>query len=132
MTENEGTVDEVAEVEENAEDAEAPEAVEPTEPELPSGPLALGMEAYYAGDYEEALERFEEVLADESYDEDSRVQAAYWRAEALTQRSFTRDAIALFEEVAERYPEHYLGSAATRRAEALRIHFDAIEGKSDG
>lgn len=88
--------------------------------------LADGLEAFYAGEYEEAIARFEAVLNDASSDENAKAKAAYWQAEALLQREYTPDKVAHFERVAERHATHYLGAAAQRRAEALKSYFSAF------
>jgi TolA-binding protein len=114
---------------------ETPEQTTPTpseETHMPAtssvltSPFADGMEAFYAGNYERAVACFETVLQDPSLGDDAKVKAAYWRAESLLQREFTQDKIALFERVAEEYPNHYLAAAAQRRCEALKNYFAAF------
>jgi TolA-binding protein len=114
----------------DAEQQEAPPDRPETvaEPEaLPASPLAAGRLAFYAGEYADAASLLQTVLADGSYDADSRAKAAYWMAEALLQAEYSPDKEDAFLRVAEEFPEHYLASAALRRVEALRLHFAAFE-----
>lgn len=95
-----------------------------------SSSLVDGLEAFYAGKYEEAIARLEAVLHDASCDEDAKAKAAYWRAEALLQREYSRDSVVHFERVAEEYATHYLGAAARRRVEALKAYFAVFTTES--
>ena len=95
---------------------------------LPTTPLAEGKLAYHEGDYATAAEQLQAVIDSDDYDDESRVTAAYWRAEALARQDETSGAIAHFDAVAEAYAGHRLASAAMRRADSLRIHFDILSG----
>ena len=95
---------------------------------LPTTPLAEGKLAYHEGDYVTAAEQLQAVIDSDDYDDESRVAAAYWRAEALSRQNMAPEAIGHFEAVAEAYAGHRLASAASRRAESLRVHFDIISG----
>ncbi len=99
--------------------------------ELPTTPLAEGRYAYHQGDYATAVEQLQAVVDSEEYDEESRISAAYWRAEALTRQDFSAECIDHFQSVYVKYAGHHLASAALRRADALRLHFDIIGGAED-
>ena len=64
-------------------------------------------------------------------DEDSKVAAAYWRAEALSRVDTSTEAITYFQAVADAYAGHHLATAALNRADRLRVHFDIISGAAD-
>jgi len=99
--------------------------------ELPTTPLAEGRHAYHNGDYATAIEQLQAVVDSEEYDEESRISAAYWRAEALARQDLSPACIDHFQAVYTQYARshatgHHLASAALRRADALRVHLDII------
>jgi tetratricopeptide (TPR) repeat protein len=99
--------------------------------ELPTTPLAEGRYAYHNGDYAAAIEQLQAVVDSEEYDEESRISAAYWRAEALARQDLSPACIDHFQAVYTKYARshaagHHLASAALRRADALRVHFDIV------
>ena len=57
---------------------------------LPTTPLAEGKLAYHEGDYATAAEQLQAVIDSDDYDDESRVTAAYWRAEALARQEIGR------------------------------------------
>lgn len=99
--------------------------------ELPTTPLAEGKLAYHQGDYARAAEQLQAVVDSPDYDDDSKVAAAYWRAEALSRQDMSPEAIVHFQAVADAYAGHRLASAALNRADSLRVHFDIISGAAD-
>jgi|SaaInl4_135m_RNA_FD_contig_81_314561_length_11324_multi_5_in_0_out_0_3 TolA-binding protein len=103
---------------------------------LPTTPLAEGRYAYHQGDYATAVAQLQAVVDSDEYDEESRISAAYWRAEALARQELTPQCIDHFQAVYAKYARrnaagHHLASAALRRADALRMHFDIIGGVED-
>ncbi len=99
--------------------------------ELPTTPLAEGKLAYHNGEYTRAAEQLQAVVDSPDYDEDSKVAAAYWRAEALSRVDTSTEAITYFQAVADAYAGHHLATAALNRADRLRVHFDIISGAAD-
>ena len=107
-----------------------PEPVSRITPEMsqmPASPLSDGINAYHKGDYDDAVEQFQTVLNDDGYDGESKIKAAYWKAEALTQQNYARENAQLFLEVAEMSDKHCLTAAAKRRAEAIQRYFDIVD-----
>ncbi len=98
---------------------------------LPTTPLAEGRYAYHQGDYATAIDQLQAVVDSEEYDEESQISAAYWRAEALARQELSPASIDHFQAVYVKYAGHHLASAALRRADALRIHFDIIGGAEE-
>ncbi|GIX07397.1 MAG: hypothetical protein KatS3mg115_1800 [Candidatus Poribacteria bacterium] len=45
----------------------------------------------------------------------------------MLEQNYSKEIIAQFEAVAAEFPDHYLGAAAQRRAEALKRYFEEIE-----
>ena len=106
--------------------------ITPEMSQMPPSPLSDGVNAYHKGDYDAAVEQFQIVMDDDQYDSESKIKAAYWKAEALTQQNYARENAQLFLEVAEINPKHCLAEAAKRRAEAILRYFDIVDPQPQG
>jgi tetratricopeptide (TPR) repeat protein len=74
---------------------------------------------YEARDYEEAIKMYKAAIAEES-DELIVAKSLYYMAESYVKLKDLGEAIAVFEDLAERLPDHYLAASATRRIAALK------------
>ena len=101
--------------------------ITPEMSQMPASPLSDGLNAYHKGDYDAAIEQLQSVMEDDQYDDESKIKAAYWKAEALTQQNYARESVQLFLEAAEINPKHCLAEAAKRRAKAIQRYFDIVD-----
>ena len=111
-------------------DRQEPEPIPRVTPESsprPASPLTDGIQAYHNGDYDTAIQRLDEVLADNAYDRDGKLQASYWRAETRAAVQYSRECAERFRETAKMNPKSYLASAAKRRAAAIEKYFDTVD-----
>ena len=76
--------------------------------------------------YEEAIKMYEAVLAEES-DKYLVVKSMYLMAESYVKLKRTDDAISAFENLTQRFADHYLSASAQRRI----AHLEEIYGGED-
>ncbi|HIE25715.1 TPA: tetratricopeptide repeat protein [Candidatus Poribacteria bacterium] len=86
---------------------------------------------YEARDYEAAIKMYKAAIAEES-DELIVAKSLYYMAESYVKLKELDDAIAVFEDLAKRLPDHYLASSAKRRIAALKEEMEITSNFGGG
>jgi outer membrane protein assembly factor BamD (BamD/ComL family) len=107
-----------------------------------SNPAAEAKSYYELGDYEGALQKATEAIADKNIDEKSLQAAKFFKAASLEKMEHTEDAIAAWEDYNTAYPgdvnvlgvmaKLYEAAGNTAKAEAYKKEFAAKGGKITG
>ena len=69
-------------------------------------------------DYEQAIEEYRQAI-EEEHNEEIRLKARYWMAEAHVKLGNIKDAMNIFGALAKKHGDSHLGDSARRRLEAL-------------